>query len=85
MILSGVDIKEALSSETLIIDPPPDSEHIDTSTVDLRVGDEFYEWNPDLVKQAGVNVTVDIDNFDFKKLSEPYLVQVEKQSKGLSE
>jgi len=82
MILSDNDIKQALENKTLIIDPIPNDEHIDTSAIDLRVGDEFYEWNPDLVKQAGVNVTVNIDHFDFKKLSEPYLAKVKKLPTG---
>lgn len=82
MILSGNDIKQALEDKTLVITPKPDDAHIDTSAVDLRIGDKFYEWNPDLVDQSGVDVSVDIDDFDFKELSKDYLEAVPKLPLG---
>ena len=82
MILSSSDIKKALEDKTLIIDPIPNDEHIDTSAVDLRIGNKFYQWKPDLVNQTGVDVTVDIDHFDFKKLADLYLEEVPKLPSG---
>ena len=82
MILSDIDIKKALKDGKLIIDPLPDDRQIDSTTIDLRIGEPFWHWNPTLVRQQGVDVRVNIDSFHFMKLAEPYLQQVAKESSG---
>jgi dCTP deaminase len=80
MILSSRDISKALKSKKLIIEPPPDETSIDSTTVDLRVGNKFFVWNHDLVGLPGVNVSLDLDNFKFKSLADKYLKTVEPEN-----
>jgi dCTP deaminase len=82
VILSDVDIKRALQEKNLIITPSPNEEHIDSTTVDLRIGEPFYEWDPGLVGQSGVSVNIDIDNFDFQPLAHSYLREIHKNASG---
>lgn len=82
MILSDVDIKRALRKGNLIIKPQPGEEQIDSTTIDLRIGEPFYRWNPRLVKQRGVHVSVNIDSFDFHALANSYLEKITKNSSG---
>lgn len=82
MILSDVDIETALKEGNLIIEPRPREEQIDSTTVDLRIGEPFYRWNPGLVNQRGVRVSVDIDNFDFHALANSYLQEIKKNRSG---
>lgn len=82
MILSSVDIGKALKSKSLIIDPGPDLASIDSSAVDLRVGEPFFVWNDALVRQRGVDVTVNLDSFKFQTLASSHLSEVQKESNG---
>jgi len=41
MILSDVEIQEAVANGVIVIDPPPPEERYTTSAVDLLLGDEF--------------------------------------------
>lgn len=80
MILSSVDIAKALRQKKIIIDPIPDETSIDSTTVDLRVGNKFHVWDSGLVNQPGVSVSVDLDNFNFKNLAGPYLREVSPEN-----
>ena len=82
MILSSVDIEKALKNKSLIIDPRPDIASIDSSALDLRVGEPFFVWNGALVQQQGVDVTVNLDSFKYQTLAGPYLREVLKESNG---
>ncbi len=82
MILSGTDIARALKNKSLVIDPKPELAAIDSSALDLKVGEPFFTWNRALVEQQGVAVTVNLDTFKFKSLSEPFLREVQKESNG---
>jgi len=82
VILSDVGIKMALENGNLIIEPPPGKEQIDSTTIDLRIGEPFYRWDPGLINQPGVNVSVDIDNFVFHALANSYLQEIRKGSSG---
>ena len=82
MILSDVDIKTALKEGNLIIKPTPGEEQIDSTTVDLRIGEHFYRQNPELVNQRGVRVSVDIDNFYFRAFANSYLQETRKNRSG---
>jgi len=66
MILSDVKIKEAIREGRLIIDPPP--VEYSPSAVDLRLGEPLYIWDPKLVNQPGVDVTIDLDAFSYPRL-----------------
>jgi deoxycytidine triphosphate deaminase len=78
VILSSVDIAKALKNKSLTIEPRPDISSIDSSAVDLRIGEPFFVWNSALVQQSGVHVTVNLDSFKYKSLADPYLSEVAK-------
>lgn len=82
MILSDVDIKNVLKRKKLIIDPLPEEKQIDSTAVDLRIGKPLFIWNPKLVKQKGVDVRIDIDNFDFIDLASNFMHEVNKENNG---
>lgn len=46
MILSDKDIRRYLRSRAIIIDPPPDESQIDTTTIDLRIGEPMVQTKP---------------------------------------
>lgn len=45
MILSDVSIREALACGRIKIDPAPEEEQFDTSSLDLRLGSEFRKYS----------------------------------------
>lgn len=82
MILSDVDIKKALRNKSLLIVPVPDESDIDTTTIDLKIGDKFLRWDEALVRQQGVQVTINLNQFKYKDFSQPYLKEVPKEHNG---
>lgn len=82
MILSSVDITKAINSKSFLIDPAPEKSAIDSSAVDLRIGQPFYVWNSKLVQQSGVQVTVNLDSFNYKSLADPFLSEVAQEPNG---
>ena len=81
MILSNGDIRKALKDGLLIIDPLPEENQIDTSSIDLRIGEPIWVWDPKLSGQ-NERVSIDTENFDFKKFSERYLIQINPEPSG---
>ena len=81
MILSNGDIRKALKDGLLIIDPLPEENQIDTSSIDLRIGEPIWVWDPKLSGQ-NERVSIDTENFDFKKFSERYLIQIPPEPSG---
>lgn len=81
MILSNIDIRKALKDQSFIIDPLPEEDQIDTSSIDLRIGEPIWVWDPKLSRQKD-RVTIDTENFDFKKFSERYLIQIPPEPSG---
>lgn len=82
MILSNVDIKKALQNKEIIVDPAPVEGQIYSSALDLRLGNEFKEYNPKLVKQKGINIEVVYSDYDFKEFAQAYLVDVPQERDG---
>ncbi len=56
MILSNHDLRERIASGELIIDPPPPFENFATSSLDLRVGRDFWKWRKEV---DGVQLIID--------------------------
>jgi len=52
MMLSNGDIRKALKDGLLIIDPLPEENQIDTSSIDLRIGEPIWVWDPKLSGQS---------------------------------
>lgn len=82
MILSNVDIRKVLEDGRLIIDPMPAKERIDTTSIDLRLGEPLWIWDPELVGGKGGELRINADQLNFKELSERYLMQVPRESSG---
>ncbi len=80
MILSGEDIHTALAEGRMVIDPPPRKEDIDTTSIDLRIGEPLWIWDPALQKDPALNVP--LDQLDYKELSERHLVEVKPDAQG---
>ena len=79
MILSNADIRKVLKEGLVTVDPLPGEEQIDTSSIDLRIGEPVWMWDPEL-KDA--RISVDIDSLDFKEFSDKNLVEVSKEDSG---
>ncbi len=82
MILSRAEILKVLQEKRFILDPMPEEDQIDTMSIDLRMGEPLWVWSEALMKRPGGPLHVDIDRFDFKKLSEQYMIEERKQSSG---
>lgn len=85
MILSNIEIKRALAEGHLVIDPLQGESQIQTSAVDLYLGDEVRIWmKPDEVKEKmGVSgglraeLSIDIHNCNIQELLEKYAMPVD--------
>ena len=77
MILSDVEIREALDTEKIEITPAPAKEQFDTSSLDLRLGHQFKRYKREL---AGVETIVDPAVFDYREMSSEYTEVIETPS-----
>lgn len=82
MILSNTHIRAALKDKRLIIDPLPEEDQIDSTSIDLRMGEPLWVWNLALKEKKEQDFRIDIDQFDFKGLSEHYLIETPKEPSG---
>jgi dCTP deaminase len=67
MILCDHHIQKLVKSGKLIIDPPPAPDQYDSSSVNLRVGDDFRIWKSAL-RAAGTTHAIDLDNIDLAEI-----------------
>lgn len=71
MILSDRDLKAAIRGRRLIIDPPPSPAQINSTAIDLRVGEDFIRWK-DQPESFDGHVDLDtVDLEDYTDLTEP--------------
>lgn len=63
MILCDHHIEKAIREGQMAIDPLPESSFYGSTSVDLRVGDDFHIWRPSL-RAEGVNLTVELDRIN---------------------
>lgn len=68
MILCDHHIEKAVKEGRIVIDPPPDPGSYDSSSLNLRVGDDFRIWKPAL-KAAATKHLIDLDNIDLAELT----------------
>jgi dCTP deaminase len=80
MILSDIDIKEAIKEGKIIIEPFPEETQYQTTALDLRINGEFKEYNPDLFKED-IEVTLNFLKLKFIKLKS-YLRDLKPESDG---
>jgi deoxycytidine triphosphate deaminase len=63
MILCDHHTQKLVKDGKLIIDPPPQPDQYDSTSVNLRVGDDFRFWKPAL-RARGTGHSIDLDNID---------------------
>ena len=80
MILSNADIRRMLKEGRLVLDPLPEEDQIDTTSIDLRVGDSLWVWDEERIRRESFRV--EVDRMNFGELSEKYLVEVQKEVSG---
>lgn len=76
MILSREEIKLALESGAISIDPAPNDDQYSASSVDLHLGEEFSQWDRDKIAEvgeAGLSTVVDSSRSSFGALRNQFL------------
>jgi len=66
MILCYHHIERAVRTGRIVIDPPLEASQLESSALNLRVGDDFRTWKGDL-KAAGTKHLIDLDNIDLSE------------------
>ncbi|MFO0967989.1 MAG: hypothetical protein U0793_20720 [Gemmataceae bacterium] len=86
MILSDREIELALDQGTLVISPRPDPKHMDSTTVDLRLGPTLDQWDfprPDEgLGQQPLRFRPAHPGFKFHELEKRYTKQIDIKEKG---
>jgi dCTP deaminase len=67
MIYCDHQIEKALQDRRLIIDPTPEPSQFDSTSLNLRVGDDFLVWKRALQAQ-GTGHSIDLDNIDLSEI-----------------
>jgi len=78
VILSDGDLRARIKSKELIIDPEPPLENFATSSVDLRVGRQFWVWRQEA---NGVQLNIDCSVAKIPELRE-YAEEIKPDKKG---
>lgn len=82
MILSGDDIHKALAEERMIVEPAPGREQIDTTSIDLHMGEPLWIWDPKLTHPDGETLKVNLDEYNYREFSKRHQIEVSKESSG---
>jgi dCTP deaminase len=62
-------IEKAIRQGLLLVDPIPDPSQYDSSSLNLRVGDDFRKWKKSL-KTPATKHSIDLDNINLEELIE---------------
>jgi dCTP deaminase len=79
VILSDADIKRALADRRLIITPSPPAGNFSTTSLDLRVGNEFKRWKK---APRGMDITINLSDVRIPEYGE-YVEDVPADQDGL--
>lgn len=82
MILSGDDIHKALAEGRMIVEPAPEKGQIDTTSIDLHMGEPLWIWDPELTRPDGETLKINLDEYNYREFSKSHQVVVEKESSG---
>lgn len=85
MILSKGEIERAIAKGVIGIDPPPAARQYSASSLDLRLGNQFFRWSQermDGITRAGLDNTVDPSKMSYSDLAERFLVPAEVDREG---
>jgi dCTP deaminase len=82
MILSGDDIHKALAEGRMIVEPAPGKEQIDTTSIDLHMGEPLWIWNPALTRPDSETLKINLDKYNYREFSKQHQVEVDKEPSG---
>ena len=82
MILSRNEIREGIEAGHIIIEPKPAYDQYSSSSLDLRLGEEFYRWDSDKINQPGLTVELRPSEADFFRVAASYTKEVPKLPGG---
>lgn len=80
MILSDEGIKKAIASGDLEIDPVPQDDQYQTSSVDIFLGDVFRIWDPVKFKPRGVRVELNLAEQTFQDTANAYTIAAPREA-----
>ncbi len=66
----------------MIIEPAPGQEQIDTTSIDLHMGEPLWIWDPELTGTGKENLKIDLDTYNYREFSKQYQVEVAKEPSG---
>ena len=67
MIYCDHQIEKAIRDRRLMIDPLPDPSQFDSTSLNLRVGDDFLIWK-EALQAKGTAHSIDLDNIDLSEI-----------------
>ena len=82
MILSGDDIHKALAEGRMIVEPVPGKEQIDTTSIDLHMGEPLWIWDPELTRPNSETLKINLDEYNYREFSKQHQVEVDKEPSG---
>ena len=82
MILSGEDIHKALADGRMVVEPAPKPEDIDTTSIDLRMGEPLWVWKQDTRESSRKALRVNLDEYDYREFSKENQMEVDKEPSG---
>ena len=86
MILSRAEIRRAIESRAIIVEPEPEGRQYSTTSLDLRLGEGFQSWDMEKMaglSQAGIDYSLDASKVErFSYLGRRFLVPLETDAEG---
>ena len=67
MIYCDHEIEKAIRDGRLLIDPAPEPSQFDSTSLNLRIGDDFLTWKPAL-RAKGTAHSIDLDDIDLSEI-----------------
>jgi len=80
MVLSDEGIKRSLASGAIEIDPTPEDDQYQTSSVDIFLGDSFRIWDPAKFNARGVDVHLNLAEQTFQNTANAYAILAPREA-----
>ena len=80
MILSGEDIHKALAEGRMIVEPAPQKDQIDTTSIDLHMGAPLWIWGSALADNQ--QLTINLDDYNYREFSKQHQEEVPLTATG---
>ena len=66
----------------MIIEPAPGKEQIDTTSIDLHIGEPLWIWDPALTRPESETLKINLDEYNYREFSKLHQVKVNKEPSG---